>query len=237
MKRVVPRFGLMASLFGASTAPTADLCFTTTPITPPFGGFNASVDCDPVPELYDNEWIGFSTDGVSCRSDGPNCVPTSDTPARYTWSISASSTDPYVNTGALGDAATLYLWFLCGYQEGNGRQEGLSFAEFAVTGTISVTSFTPRSGVWNHGTDTELLMAVANCPRSLFLAGEFQEAILFLPSVTGGTDRFTERQLRPLPRMGDWDEQARCWQALVGGATPAPASSAAPRPGCLPRLH
>ena len=47
------------------------------------------------------------------------------------------------------------------------------------------------------------------------LAPAIQEALLFLPKVFGGPDRVTERQLRPIARVVDWQEQQRLFSTLI----------------------
>ena len=45
----------------------------------------------------------------------------------------------------------------------------------------------------------------------LNLAPDIQEALLFLPRTTQGTDPICERNLRPLIAMTDWRDQRRIW--------------------------
>ena len=46
----------------------------------------------------------------------------------------------------------------------------------------------------------------------LLLAPDIQEEILFLPRVTEGRDRITERHLRAISSIVDWGEQRRMWR-------------------------
>ena len=49
----------------------------------------------------------------------------------------------------------------------------------------------------------------------LMLAPDIQEAILMLPRVHEGRDTVTERDLRRITRILDWDVQRRLWGELV----------------------
>jgi hypothetical protein len=78
--------------------------------------------------------------------------------AGYEFSISASSSDPHVNTSSpAGGIRNLYLWLVC-------TDEGLSAFEGDVTGSLTVYGFNPLNGVLNAGGATNLLMAVPGCP-------------------------------------------------------------------------
>ena len=46
----------------------------------------------------------------------------------------------------------------------------------------------------------------------LHLAPDIQESLLFLPPVTEGRDPITERDLRPITRLIDWEKQRRMWR-------------------------
>ena len=48
----------------------------------------------------------------------------------------------------------------------------------------------------------------------LLLAPDIQEEILFLPTTSKGRDPITERHVRSITRVLDWDEQRMMWQAL-----------------------
>ena len=48
----------------------------------------------------------------------------------------------------------------------------------------------------------------------LHLAPDIQEEILHLPPVDQGDDPVTERDLRPITRMVDWEQQRRAWSRL-----------------------
>lgn len=49
----------------------------------------------------------------------------------------------------------------------------------------------------------------------LHLAPDIQEALLNLPRVESGRDPMTERDLRPVVGIIDWQKQRRAWQGLV----------------------
>lgn len=46
------------------------------------------------------------------------------------------------------------------------------------------------------------------------LAPDIQEAILHVPPVAEGRDPVTERDLRPIARLMDWQQQRAMWRAL-----------------------
>ena len=48
----------------------------------------------------------------------------------------------------------------------------------------------------------------------LRLAPEIQEAILFLPPTNRGRDPITERDLRPIAAVAEWEEQRGMWSRL-----------------------
>lgn len=50
----------------------------------------------------------------------------------------------------------------------------------------------------------------------LHLAPDIQEAILHLPLVIEGRDPITERDLRPIVQVVNWQAQRRMWRALQG---------------------
>lgn len=50
----------------------------------------------------------------------------------------------------------------------------------------------------------------------LHLAPDIQEEILFLPDVVNGRDPVTERDLRAVVAMSEWDAQRIRWRRLVG---------------------
>ena len=46
----------------------------------------------------------------------------------------------------------------------------------------------------------------------LCLAPDLQEQILFLPATERGRDAITEKQLRPIARIPDWNKQRKMWR-------------------------
>lgn len=51
----------------------------------------------------------------------------------------------------------------------------------------------------------------------LHLAPSIQEAILFMPRVQIGRDPLTERDLRQVVALVDWQKQRRVWSSIVSG--------------------
>jgi len=49
----------------------------------------------------------------------------------------------------------------------------------------------------------------------LHLAPDIQEEILFLPEVAQGRDPITERDLRPLTQILNWDGQRAAWRDIA----------------------
>ena len=45
----------------------------------------------------------------------------------------------------------------------------------------------------------------------LMLASDIQEELLFLPRIMSGRDPITERDLRPIMKVGDWTVQRSMW--------------------------
>ena len=86
----------------------------------------------------------------------------------YGWSISASSTDPDLNTGAIPQSVptNTYLWLECT------ANDGMSAAEMDIEATgLLFLSFVPMNGVLNAGAGPALLLAVGGCPSGPFMAG------------------------------------------------------------------
>ncbi|MEZ5066618.1 MAG: hypothetical protein R3B81_17950 [bacterium] len=156
---------LAAAVLFATGALASDVCI----VPYPGSGYNATVDCDPVnPQIHDNAWIGYSLAGPPCQQG--ICGFVGERGAnQYGWSISASSTDPFVNSGTLPDiVSNLYLWLHCA------TFDGMSAAEFQVETDGSVflpVAFTPQNGFLNAGTVTHILVAVGGCPSGPVVAG------------------------------------------------------------------
>jgi hypothetical protein len=49
----------------------------------------------------------------------------------------------------------------------------------------------------------------------LNLAPDFQDEILFLPSVAGQREAISERQMRKVAAMADWGRQRKVWVAIA----------------------
>lgn len=87
--------------------------------------------------------------------------------APYDWTISASSTDPFVNTATVPPPdhpiVTYYLWLACCNEFGEG---GMSAATFDIVKSPprQHTGATAISGFVNSGTGTTLELVVGGCP-------------------------------------------------------------------------
>jgi hypothetical protein len=80
----------------------------------------------------------------------------------FGWTISASSTDPFVHRASPSRtpaSADLYLWLYCAWTFG-----GLEGLEAGVGGSLALQEVTPLNGCWSASTPTELLLAAPNCP-------------------------------------------------------------------------
>jgi hypothetical protein len=79
-------------------------------------------------------------------------------PFGFNFSISASSTDPFVNVASpTGAVRNLYFWVTC-------AEEGLSAFEGSVTGELPPLAFTPAPQVFNIGNASDLVLAIGDCP-------------------------------------------------------------------------
>jgi hypothetical protein len=127
---------------------------------------NGSVDCSPSPNLWENSWIGFAEHPDSlCLERAPSGYGTRGT---YTWSFSASDTDPFQNVGQLPADRWLYLW-LADKQRVPG---GLSATEFGLRGSLILVDFEPLDGAWIPGLSLpDILLAATECEDAPFLAG------------------------------------------------------------------
>jgi len=126
---------------------------------------NVWVDCQGLGWV--NGMIGYRTDAAPCAHPNASNACTSIGPGSL-WTISASDTDPFVNSGPLPDPATLYLWFHCEGWSGWGFQ----LAEFALAGDVSVVALIPRPGFVSTGTVTEVLLSGTGCPSPPFVVAE-----------------------------------------------------------------
>jgi hypothetical protein len=139
-------------------AGAAELCIVPSAAN----GANVTVTCG-VPLGLGNGTVGYRTDGPPCDTRfGSGCWSDGDA-AR--WTISASSSDPFVNTGPLVDPDTLYLWLDC-----TRDLEPVAFAEFALAGDLNVIALEPMNGFSNTGTLTELFLVATGCPTGPLLA-------------------------------------------------------------------
>jgi hypothetical protein len=112
---------------------------------------NVTVQCALPGEEFDNAWVGFSEAGVPCQV-GPCDFST----LFYEYSISASDTDPYLNSAALPEGVVnLHLWLVCAY-------DFMSNAGFSVEVSEDLTflSYVTAPGVLNAGSGQDLLLAV-----------------------------------------------------------------------------
>ena len=110
--------------------------------------------------------------------------------AQYGWSISASQSDPRVQTGGVAvGVASLYLWYECNLDD------GMSTAEFGVqySGNIIPLAFNAMNGFANAGTATNLLLYVGGCPAAPIVAGQLlvlynggPASACIVPSIAGG---------------------------------------------------
>lgn len=76
----------------------------------------------------------------------------------YNFSISASNTDPFVNSAPpTGGIRDIYLWMTCG-------EEGIAAFQGSTAGSLAPLSFTPLPGIYNAGNATDLLLAIPGCP-------------------------------------------------------------------------
>ncbi len=95
---------------------------------------------------------------VDITVNGPISQIARSAPISYEFSVSASDTDPFVNSApAEGGGRILYLWLTC-------SRTGLSAFETYVTGTLLPLAFEPLNSVLNVGTPSRLLLAVPGCP-------------------------------------------------------------------------
>jgi hypothetical protein len=98
------------------------------------------------------------TNAVTVTMHEPLTQTSSFRPFGFEFSISASASDPFVNTDVpTGGLRELTLWMTCG-------EEGLSAFQARAIGTLNPVAFTPAPGIFNVGSATDLLLAVPGCP-------------------------------------------------------------------------
>ncbi len=140
-----------------------EICFGPSTIDP---NGNVTATCDGV--LIQNSWVGFTTSGVPCSSPDGLCPTGQET---YGWTISGSSTDPFVGTGSLEAIDFVYLWLAC--SEGvdpNGPGVGGAAFDLIPNG-LDILGFENGEDVINIGTPTQLFLALIGCRDPPFLAG------------------------------------------------------------------
>ena len=86
----------------------------------------------------------------------------------YRWTISASTTDPLVNTGSpVPGFVDYYLWLECTSTLGGAASADMGI----VVNTLFYSSFTPQPGVLNFGAGQNLVLGLGGCPDAPFMAG------------------------------------------------------------------
>lgn len=126
----------------------------------------------------------------------------------YEWTISASVTDPYVNTTSpTGTLATFYLWLACCEES---QVQGMAAAEFdLVSSGPTHMATTPQNGFLNAGNTSTLLLAVAGCPCGPIVAAELlviaePGTMSFAPSAFSGTKGTADCEFSPTVHPIDW---------------------------------
>ncbi|MCA9751267.1 MAG: hypothetical protein KC591_03685 [Gemmatimonadetes bacterium] len=181
MRNVLRLLTLLSTGLAVSAAGASQICIVPSTAN----NFNVTVDCDPLnPQIHENATIGYSTDGSPCESYMCGDALSRGGSRTYGWSISASSTSPYANSGPLlPGLSSLYLWLDCT------TVDGWAAAEFRLesdNSNLLILSFVPLNGVLNAGTGTDILMAVGGCPESPFLAGSL--LVLYTGPVSVGSE-------------------------------------------------
>jgi hypothetical protein len=128
-------------------------------------GAVVSIEGVPHPGYAFASWTGQgngsytgTNNPASVTMNEPLVQTSSYDPYGYEFSISASATDPYVNTRPpTGGLSNVYLWMTC-------TDVGIAAMEADVSLTVPYISFVPAPGVLNAGGMTNLLLAFAGCP-------------------------------------------------------------------------
>lgn len=160
------RLTLLIVMSPASAA-ALGVCF----VTPP-DGYVTTVDCDQItPTEWQSAYVGFSADAEPCSSDCSflGCCSPLTQSHPYGWTLSASPTDPHVNTGSLAIGVDSLFVFLSCTRDGGAAAAGFSF--LPDDPGLVVTGFEPVPGVLNAGTATDPLLAIGGCPRNATLIG------------------------------------------------------------------
>ncbi len=115
------------------------------------------------------KWVGGGQDSYSGEATHATVVFHSDvtqhalferdeTRHGAEFSLSASATDPFVNTAPpTGGPRDVHLWLTC-------SEGGISALECGVFGSIPFGAFMPAEGVLNFGSDTDLILVMDECP-------------------------------------------------------------------------
>lgn len=162
-KRIVAIFvGSSLALLGDARA---EVC-----LMPHSQGFFETQSCDGTP--FPIAVRGFDRNGENacrvgeCSSDGGSY--------EYEWSISASSTDPFVNSGELERPVdSLFLWLTC--------SSGYLNAGFAIqitTPELMLIGVSMRNGVLAIRDGLDLQTAVGGCPYGPLLVARLELVVL-----------------------------------------------------------
>jgi len=118
--RLVP---IAIVLLSFTRAPAVGVC-----IGPHSNGQMGTMDCS-MEQYWPIHVRGYSQFDAPCEFGSCGSAPATGTEA-YGWTISASDTDPYVQTGALSTpVARLYVWYVCA------AGEEARAAEFGIENT------------------------------------------------------------------------------------------------------
>jgi hypothetical protein len=109
---------------------------------------------------YSEGWQGYATSTPELCFQGSWCSDDYNT----LWTLSRSSTNPYINLGALpAEPSTLYVWLAC-------ERYGMLGAAFSLQGDIEVLSVTPVFPVTNDATFPDFHLTFPGCPNGPFKA-------------------------------------------------------------------
>jgi hypothetical protein len=101
-----------------------------------------------------------------------------DDPA-YGWTLSASSTDPFLNEGPwIPGLLFLKLWYACNVNDGI---QAAAFDLVSMNPINIILAFTTKSGFLNAGAGTALLLGIGGCPNAPLNAGD----VLILTNAPG----------------------------------------------------
>jgi hypothetical protein len=128
-------------------------------------GTPLTIAADPVPGQYLEGWGGSGSGSYSgadnpaaITMDAPIVQVANFAPISFDFTISASSTDPFVTRAVpAGGSRPLYLWLTC-------SNAGIAAFEAGVAGNVFPSAFIPENGVLNAGSATSLLLAIPLCP-------------------------------------------------------------------------